>query len=148
MIGPPITDPFVLSGEVRHGRRKAASAPSCSDGACARVLFVSVLLSWPMSTDSGTFHIAICNCQIPTMRRRARLDVRPLEPGTPIERELAGGQSHSYQLTLTADQYLLVVVEQRGIDVVVQLLGPDDKQIMEFDSEIRDYGQRTCLAGG
>ena len=75
------------------------------------------------------------------MRRRARLDVRLLEPGRPIERELAGGQSHSYQLTLAADQYLLVVVEQRGIDVVVQLLGPDDKQIMEFDSEIRDYGQ-------
>jgi tetratricopeptide (TPR) repeat protein len=70
------------------------------------------------------------------------LDVRPLEPGRPIERELAGGQSHAYQVTLAADQYLLAVVEQRGIDVVVQLLGPDDKPIVEFDSEIRDYGQQ------
>ena len=66
--------------------------------------------------------------------------MRLLEPGKPIERELAGGQSHSYQITLAADQYLLAVVEQRGIDVVVQLLGPDDKPIMEFDSEIRDDG--------
>ena len=87
--------------------------------------------------DSGTFHIATSNC----WSAAQRLDARLLEPGRPVERELAGGQSHSYQLTLAADQYLLVVVEQRGIDVVVQLLGPDDKQIMEFDSEIRDYGQ-------
>ena len=28
-------------------------------------------------------------------------DARPLELGKPIERELAGGQSHSYQITLT-----------------------------------------------
>jgi hypothetical protein len=34
-----------------------------------------------------------------------------LEPGKPIERELAGGQSHSYQLTLDAGQYLHLVVE-------------------------------------
>ena len=36
-----------------------------------------------------------------------------------------------------------VIVEQRGIDVVVGLLGPDAKQIMEFDSEIRSQGQET-----
>jgi CHAT domain-containing protein/Tfp pilus assembly protein PilF len=70
------------------------------------------------------------------------LDVRPLESGKPIERELAGGQFHSYQVTLAADQYLFAVVEQRGIDLVVRLFGPDDTPIMEFDSEIRDYGQQ------
>jgi CHAT domain-containing protein/Tfp pilus assembly protein PilF len=64
-----------------------------------------------------------------------------LETGKTIERELAGGQSHSYQLTLRADQYLLAVIDQQGIDVVVRLLGPDGKQIAEFDSEIRNYGQ-------
>src|SRR6266540_1243440 len=70
-------------------------------------------------------------------------DVRPLEPGKPIERELAGGQSHAYQITLSAGQFMKVIVEQRGIDVVVGLLGPDAKQIMEFDSEIRSQGQET-----
>ena len=104
------------------------------------VLFVRVLLSWAMSGTQARFISAICNCQIQQCGA-GQADVRPLEPGKPIERDLAGGQSHSYQLTLAADQYLLVAVEQRGIDVVVQLLGPDDKQIMEFDSEIRDYGQ-------
>src|SRR6266542_1220515 len=70
-------------------------------------------------------------------------DVRPLEPGKPIERHLAGGQSHAYQITLSAGQFMKVIVEQRGIDVVVGLLGPDAKQIMEFDSEIRSQGQET-----
>src|SRR5215475_9440611 len=59
----------------------------------------------------------------------------PLELGKPIERELAGGQSHAYQITLAAGQYLDVVVEQRGIDVVATLSGPDGKQIAEFDNE-------------
>src|SRR5215475_9211793 len=70
-------------------------------------------------------------------------DARPLEPGKPIERELAGGQSHAYQITLSAGQFMKVIVEQRGIDVVVGLLGPDARQIMEFDSAIRSQGQET-----
>src|SRR5262249_7811363 len=68
-------------------------------------------------------------------------DVRVLEQGKPIERELAGGQSHAYQITLSAGQFMKVIVEQRGIDVVVELLGPDAKPIMEFNSEIRSQGQ-------
>jgi len=61
-------------------------------------------------------------------------DVRPLEPGKPIERELAGAQTHAYQITLAAGQFLHVVVEQRGIDVVATLFGPDGKQLFEVDS--------------
>src|SRR5262249_24582260 len=69
--------------------------------------------------------------------------VRRLEPGKPIERELAGGQSHTYQLTLADGQYVNLVVDQRGIDVVVKLFGPDGKAIMEFDSESRAQGQES-----
>src|SRR5262245_66040087 len=60
-------------------------------------------------------------------------DMRPLEPGKPIERELAGGQSHSYQITLTEGQYFRVVVEQRGVDVVVWQLGRDGINMLEVD---------------
>ncbi|HEY7544128.1 MAG TPA: tetratricopeptide repeat protein, partial [Blastocatellia bacterium] len=68
---------------------------------------------------------------------------RSLEPGKPIERELAGGQSHTYEIKLSEGQFLNVIVEQRGIDVVVRLLGPDGRQIAEFDSEIRKQGQES-----
>jgi CHAT domain-containing protein/Tfp pilus assembly protein PilF len=66
-----------------------------------------------------------------------------LEPGKPIERELAGGQSHSYRMTLAAGQYVKLLVDKRGIDVTVRLVGPDGKQITEFESEIRMQGQET-----
>ncbi len=73
-------------------------------------------------------------------RAQAEKDVRRLDPGKPIERELAGGQSHSYKITLAAGQYLDAVVEQRGIDVVVTLFGPDGKQLIEVDSPNGDRG--------
>src|SRR5262245_46202490 len=50
---------------------------------------------------------------------------RPLETGKPIKGELAGGQRHSYQIRLDAGQFLKVIVEQQGIDVVAQASGPD-----------------------
>jgi CHAT domain-containing protein len=57
-----------------------------------------------------------------------------LEVGKPIEREMKGGEVHSYVVTLAAGQYMQAVVDQRGIDVVVSLYGPDGKQIAEVDS--------------
>jgi CHAT domain-containing protein/tetratricopeptide (TPR) repeat protein len=59
----------------------------------------------------------------------------PLEPGKPIERELSGGQSHSYKITMISGQYMHVVVAQRGIDVTVAMFTPDGKKISEADSE-------------
>ena len=61
-------------------------------------------------------------------------EFQALEVGKPIERELAGGQAHSYQLSLAAGQFLDAVVEQKGIDVVVTLFGPDGKKLIEVDS--------------
>jgi CHAT domain-containing protein/Tfp pilus assembly protein PilF len=71
---------------------------------------------------------------------------RQLEPGKAIERRLDGGESHyyAYQLTLASGQYAKLVVEQRGIDVLVKLLGPNGKQITQFDSEFRLQGQETA----
>jgi CHAT domain-containing protein/Tfp pilus assembly protein PilF len=69
--------------------------------------------------------------------------VQQLERGRPIERELAGGQSHTYQFSLDAGQYVKLVIEQRGIDVMARLSGPDGKLITEFNSESRNQGQET-----
>src|SRR5262245_50020008 len=69
-----------------------------------------------------------------------------LEPGKPAERELSGGQSHSYKITMTSGQYLHVVVRQRGIDVAVALFTPDWKKISEADSEQSIEGSETMSA--
>jgi CHAT domain-containing protein/Flp pilus assembly protein TadD len=67
-------------------------------------------------------------------------DVVKLELGKPIEREMKGGELHTYEIALTKDQYLKVVVDQRGIDVVVQVIALDGKQILEVDSPNGDNG--------
>jgi tetratricopeptide (TPR) repeat protein len=67
-------------------------------------------------------------------------EARLLEPGQTIKRELAGADSHTYRIRLSAGQYLKVIVEQQGIGVVAQVSGPDGKQILEFDSESRSQG--------
>jgi CHAT domain-containing protein/Tfp pilus assembly protein PilF len=69
-----------------------------------------------------------------------------LEPGNPIERELSGGRSHFYKLTMTSGQYLRIAVGQRGIDVLVALLTPDGKKIGEVDSEKSTVGSETISA--
>ena len=43
---------------------------------------------------------------------------RPLEVGKPLERELAGGAKHLYELQLSPQQYLHLIVDQRGIGAV------------------------------
>lgn len=61
-------------------------------------------------------------------------NVTPLKGGKPIERELAGGQTHSYSVTLETGQFLRAVFNQRGIDIVVTASGPDQKKIVDVDS--------------
>src|SRR5262245_32052183 len=48
-------------------------------------------------------------------------EVIPLELGRSIDRKLAGGQAHSFQLTVAAGQFVRVIVEQQGIDLVLAL---------------------------
>jgi CHAT domain-containing protein/tetratricopeptide (TPR) repeat protein len=63
-----------------------------------------------------------------------RADGRALELDKPIERDMSGGESHFYQLAMTSGQFAQVVVEQKGIDVVVKLFAPDGKMLIEVDS--------------
>jgi len=79
----------------------------------------------------------------PNEARQDDQQVQRVERDKPIERELAGGQSHSYQFSLDAGQYVKLVIEQRGIDVMAQLSGPNGKLITEFNSESRNQGQET-----
>jgi CHAT domain-containing protein len=54
-------------------------------------------------------------------------------PGQPVERLIAGGESHTFQINLSVGQFMRVVVEQKGINVAVALVAPDGKQLIESD---------------
>ena len=64
-----------------------------------------------------------------------------IELGQPVARELIGEDEHRYQVTLTEGQYASLLVEQQGIDVVVQLLGKEGEIFASFDSEYRKQGE-------
>jgi CHAT domain-containing protein/Tfp pilus assembly protein PilF len=63
-----------------------------------------------------------------------------LELGKPIERELRGGEKHSYKVRAAAGQFFHVVALQEGIDVAVTLLDPSGKQLLTADSMNGSYG--------
>jgi len=64
---------------------------------------------------------------------QAQSEVKQLEPGQPLEREIAGGQTHNYQIRLGAGQFLRVVVEPKGIDLSVALTGLGGMQAVAAD---------------
>ena len=56
-------------------------------------------------------------------------EVRPLTPGQSVERDVVGGAAHQYRLTLTAGQFVRVMVDQKGIDASLTLTAPDGQQV-------------------
>jgi len=57
-----------------------------------------------------------------------------LQPGVPIERTLGPGQVHEFTINAKANSLVQLVVEQKGIDVVVKISSPDGKALTECDT--------------
>ena len=71
----------------------------------------------------------------------------PLEPEKAVERRLAGGQSHEYQLDLRAGQYARVRADQIDINLAIACFGPDGKERFAVDtSPIGDAEQAELIA--
>lgn len=65
----------------------------------------------------------------------------PLELEKPVTRALSGGEKHSYQITLADQKYISLIIDQRGIDVLVRLFAPDGTLISDYDSAEGGRGQ-------
>ena len=61
------------------------------------------------------------------------------------ERELKGGESHSYRIALSPGQFFYALVEQKDIDVSVALFDPDGQEIGEADSPNDKWGTEPVL---
>ncbi|MEM7480691.1 MAG: tetratricopeptide repeat protein [Acidobacteriota bacterium] len=72
-------------------------------------------------------------------------DPSPLS--TPVERQLTGGSSHVYRLHSTAEQFLHVRAEQKGIDVVLFLRRlSNGQEVARTDSLNGSQGEENLLA--
>jgi tetratricopeptide (TPR) repeat protein len=60
-------------------------------------------------------------------------ELRTLVAGQAVEREIAGGELHMYQITLKARQFVRFRLDQRAIDATLVLTAPDDKQLVEMN---------------
>lgn len=67
--------------------------------------------------------------------------------GTPIEKTLAAGQVHQFQVNMEQDQYVQLVVEQHGIDIVVRVYSPTGRSLGEFDSPNSTEGPEDVSFG-
>lgn len=68
-----------------------------------------------------------------------------LQTGVALERALAGGEIHSYAIEATPAARWLVTVEQRGIDVVVEVTQADGRTLLAVDSPTDSEGPESAL---
>lgn len=66
-----------------------------------------------------------------------------LHAGAVLERRLAGGENHSFDMEASPGERLLITVEQRGIDIVIDVLRPDGTKVIAVDGIVD--GPETVL---
>src|SRR5262249_54376363 len=103
-------------------------------------LILAVLsgVAWGQASRQGS------SSPVPQIAAAANQEITLLEPGKPLEKEISGGQKHSYQVRLAQGEYVTVIVDQRGVDLVVKCVDADGKLIAEFDSENRTTGEERA----
>lgn len=94
---------------------------------CAMSIGVfALLVTWSL--------IAAANCLI--QQPQSAAEIRVLTSGQMVEREIAGGESHSYEISLAAGQFVRFRLEQRAIDSSLILNAPDGKVLAEMNMTI------------
>src|SRR5438105_4291081 len=95
---------------------------------------------------STQYVCAPANAQTPQPdgQQPASQEVTTLEPGKPVERELAGGRRHGYQIQLSEGQYLKIEVREHGISLGVALRLPNGETYQAFET----FGEQSVLPVG
>jgi CHAT domain-containing protein len=101
------------------------------------VLAAGSTVAVSLATDSQSGSSSVTHGAV----AQSREEITVLEPGKPIERELSGAQPDLYRVALGEGEYASVVVEQRGIDVTLQLRDATGKLLVAVDFESRLQGQ-------
>jgi len=106
----------------------------------ALTLFVAISLSL-------SYGISV-NSQIapPNHPSLQQISPAPIGLGQKIRRELKGGSSQAFRIPIESGQFLYVIVNQLGVDVVVTLFGPGGETIWKVDGPNASYGPEPLVA--
>src|ERR1051325_1774604 len=61
---------------------------------------------------------------------RAQQNVRVLLPNDSFQQVLKGTDVHTYEISLAADQFARITVDQQGVDLVLKLSGGDEGDVL------------------
>lgn len=64
-----------------------------------------------------------------------------LQPGEIREASVGRGETQRYEFNLDYNDFLALVVQQKGVDLVVRLKDPDGKKIRDYDSPNGKWGE-------
>ena len=95
-----------------------------------------MIQSCKSSGSELTLRCAVVACLLLSGVANAANAQQEIVVGQPVAREMHGGEVHSYQVKLSAGQHARVVLDQKGIDVVLALSGTDGKPVLEVDNNL------------
>src|SRR5687768_2167843 len=84
--------------------------------------------------------ILVCALAGPHGSAKAQSRITDLMEGQVVEEGLTTGDKHALKVRLTTGQYLRVVIEQSGIDLIVTALDPGGVKVVEVNSPSGPYG--------
>lgn len=70
----------------------------------------------------------------------ASVEVRSIVAGDVVRRHMEGGESHYFELKLTADQFARILVTQEGLDIEIRVSDPSGSSYVDMDSPNGSYG--------
>ena len=71
--------------------------------------------------------------------------LNPPEPGKLVEREITGSEPHTYAIRLSHGEFIQIIATQKNVDIVIQLVDPNGKQISEVNFS-RNFGARESIS--
>jgi CHAT domain-containing protein/Tfp pilus assembly protein PilF len=100
-------------------------------------------LQWaPMATSVGFLVFLFATL----LSLLSLLETHVLVLDRPLERELAPGKVDTFVVPLKANQYLQLLVEQKGVDVIGSLFNPRGRKLIEVDNPTGSTGTERIMA--
>lgn len=86
------------------------------------------------SPSSRPAHDIITQAHAAGLSRAAAEETVALKVGEVLERELKGRESNKFGVSLEAGQYARLVIERRGIDLLITIVSPDGRASMTYEN--------------